>query len=59
MDKKITRAAIFHRSHTNMSYAYSSNQLHMRLRTAKGEVTEVFLRAGDPFDWASQGGGGI
>lgn len=58
MDKKITRAAIFHRSHTNMSYAYSSNQLHMRLRTAKGEVTEVFLRAGDPFDWASQGGGG-
>ena len=54
----ITKAAIYHRSHSSYSYAYDKETLHLRIRTAKGEVDNVTLRIGDPYDWAEGGGGG-
>lgn len=54
----ITKAAIYHRSHSSYSYSYDEKTLHLRIRTAKGEVDNVTLRIGDPFDWAQGGGGG-
>lgn len=54
----ITKAAIYHRSHSSYSYAYDKNTLHLRIRTAKSEVDNVTLRIGDPYDWAQGGGGG-
>ncbi|PKG40454.1 glycoside hydrolase family 13 protein [Psychromonas sp. Urea-02u-13] len=54
----ITKAAIYHRSHSSYSYAYDKETLHLRIRSAKGEVDNVTLRIGDPFDWSKGGGGG-
>jgi cyclomaltodextrinase len=53
-----TKAAIYHRSHSSYSYAYDKETLHLRIRTAKGEVDNVTLRIGDPYDWEEGGGGG-
>lgn len=54
----ITKAAIYHRSHSSYSYTYDKDTLHLRIRTAKGEVDKATLRIGDPYDWTSGGGGG-
>ncbi len=54
----ITKAAIYHRSHSSYSYAYDKDTLHLRIRTAKGEVDNATLRIGDPYDWSFGGGGG-
>tara|TARA_R110001583_G_scaffold125319_3_gene276897 strand:- start:24498 stop:26333 length:1836 start_codon:yes stop_codon:yes gene_type:complete len=54
----ITKAAIYHRSHSSYSYAYNKETLHLRIRTAKGEVKNATLRIGDPYDWTDGGGGG-
>ncbi|MCE7554422.1 glycoside hydrolase family 13 protein [Aliivibrio fischeri] len=54
----ITKAAIYHRSHSSYSYAYDKDTLHLRIRTAKGEVDNATLRIGDPYDWTFGGGGG-
>lgn len=54
----ITKAAIYHRSHSSYSYTYDKETLHLRIRSAKGEVDNVTLRIGDPYDWATGGGGG-
>ncbi len=54
----ITKAAIYHRSHSSYSYAYDKNTLHIRIRTAKDEIDNVTLRIGDPYDWSVGGGGG-
>ncbi|MDE1222164.1 alpha-glycosidase [Vibrio aestuarianus] len=54
----ITKAAIYHRSHSSYSYTYDKETLHLRIRTAKGEVDNATLRIGDPYDWTSGGGGG-
>lgn len=54
----ITKAAIYHRSHSSYSYTYDKDTLHLRIRTAKGEVDNATLRIGDPYDWTSGGGGG-
>jgi cyclomaltodextrinase len=54
----ITKAAIYHRSHSSYSYAYDKETLHLRIRSAKEEVDNITLRVGDPYDWATGGGGG-
>ncbi|MEC6831007.1 glycoside hydrolase family 13 protein [Photobacterium toruni] len=54
----ITKAAIYHRSHSSYSYTYDKDTLHLRIRTAKGEVDNATLRIGDPYDWTFGGGGG-
>ena len=50
--------AIFHLPDSNYAYAYDKETLHIRLRTAKNDIDKVTLRAGDPYHWASGGGGG-
>ena len=54
----ITKAAIYHQAHSNFAYAYDKKTLHLRIRSAKGEVDSVTLRIGDPYDWKKGGGGG-
>ena len=49
---------IFHLPDSNYAYAYNEETLHLRLRTAKGDVSKVRVRAGDPYHWSSGGGGG-
>lgn len=56
--KKITREAIFHLPKSNYSYGYDKETLHIRIRTKKGEVENVTLRAGDPYVWERGGANG-
>lgn len=51
----ITREAILHIPKSNFSYAYDDKTLHIRIRTKKDEVKTVFLRIGDPYNWAEGG----
>jgi glycosidase len=50
--------AIFHLPDSNYAYAYDKETLHIRLRTAKNDADKITLRAGDPYHWATGGGGG-
>ena len=50
--------AIHHLPDANYAYPYDKETLHLRLRTAKDDATKVTLRAGDPYEWKSGGGGG-
>src|SRR5574338_681020 len=44
-------AAVLHEPKSRFAYAYDSNTLHLRLRTARGDVQAVTLIGGDPFSW--------
>ncbi|TLN18591.1 alpha-glycosidase, partial [bacterium] len=44
-------AAVLHEPKSRFAYAYDSNTLHIRLRTARGDVQAVTLIGGDPFSW--------
>jgi len=50
--------AIHHLPDANYAYPYDKETLHLRLRTAKDDVNQVTLHAGDPYEWKSGGGGG-
>ncbi len=54
----LTREAILHIPKSNYSYAYDDKKLHMRIRTKKDEAEKVYLRIGDPYEWAYGSGGG-
>ncbi|GAB2694696.1 alpha-glycosidase [Paenibacillus thermoaerophilus] len=43
--------AIYHRARFNWSYAYDEQTVHIRLRTLKGDVTEVDALTGDKYAW--------
>lgn len=55
---EISREAILHIPKSNYAYGYDKETLHIRLRTKKGEVKKVKLRAGDPYIWDFGGAGG-
>ena len=55
---KITREAIFHIPKSNYCYGYDKENLHIRIRSKKGEVDKVTLKVGDPYDWQEGGAGG-
>lgn len=42
-------AAIYHRPESEFAYLYDSETLHLRIRTAKGDVARVHLVSGDPY----------
>ena len=42
-------AAIYHRPESEFAYLYDKDTLHLRLRTAKGDVAKVALVSGDPY----------
>lgn len=41
--------AIYHRPESEFAYLYDADTLHLRLRTAKGDIAKVSLLAGDPY----------
>lgn len=45
------KEAIYHRPKNNYAYAYNEKTIHIRLRTKKNDVNEVFLLHGDPYAW--------
>jgi len=44
-------AAVFHEPKSRFAYAYDAGTVHIRLRTARGDVQAVTLIGGDPFSW--------
>ncbi len=51
----ITRSSLTHLAKSADSYAYDDQTLHIRFRSAKGEVDKVTLWIGDPYTWAEGG----
>jgi cyclomaltodextrinase / maltogenic alpha-amylase / neopullulanase len=43
--------AIYHRPKDNYAYACTKDDLHIRIRTKKNDVTRVTLLFGDPYQW--------
>lgn len=56
--RTITKEAIYHMPQSNYSYGYDKETLHLRIRTKKGEVDSVTLRAGDQYVWEKGGANG-
>lgn len=44
-------AAVYHEAKSKFAYMFDRNTLHLRLRTARGDVPSVTLVGGDPFRW--------
>lgn len=42
-------AAFYHRPESEYAYLYDQDTLHIRLRTAKADIQEVFVLKGDPY----------
>lgn len=42
-------AAIYHRPDSEYAYLYTKDVVHIRLRTAKNDMNQVFLLSGDPY----------
>ncbi|MDE1243528.1 glycoside hydrolase family 13 protein [Vibrio aestuarianus] len=51
----ITRSSLIHTVKSADSYAYDEKTLHLRLKSAKGEIDRVGLWIGDPYRWAEGG----
>ncbi len=43
--------AIYHNPNSNYAYARSNNELHIRLRTAKNDVDEIYIHIGCKYDF--------
>lgn len=43
--------AIYHRPRKNWSYAYDNQTIHLRIRTKKNDITEVYALTGDKYLW--------
>lgn len=46
--------AIYHRPRLNWCYAYDRETVHLRLRSKKNDLTEVFTYAGDKYAWEQE-----
>ena len=44
-------AAVYHEAKSKFAYMFDRKTLHLRLRTARGDVPSVTLVGGDPFRW--------
>ncbi|WP_299018296.1 glycoside hydrolase family 13 protein [uncultured Photobacterium sp.] len=51
----ITRSSLIHTAKSAFSYANDNETLHIRMRSAKGEVGKVTLWIGDPYKWEEGG----
>lgn len=43
--------AVYHRPKLNWSYAYNEKTIHIRIRTKRNDVGQVFAYAGDKYAW--------
>lgn len=50
-------SAIIHQPKSEYSYAYNEDTLHLRLKTAREDVTAVEVLAVDPFNWVPRNDG--
>ncbi|WP_345240164.1 alpha-glycosidase [Pontibacillus salipaludis] len=50
------REAIYHRPKNNFAYAYTKEELHLYVRTKKGDAKEVQLIHGDPYHFEKKSG---
>ncbi|GAQ16189.1 neopullulanase [Oceanobacillus picturae] len=48
------KEAIYHRPKNNFAYAYDADTLHIVLQTKKGDMQDVQLIYGDPYDWKDE-----
>lgn len=47
----MNKHAIYHEAKSKYAYAFDNETIHIRLRTAKGDIDQVNLIWGDPFNW--------
>lgn len=47
--------AIYHQPMSQYCYAYDPDMVHIRIRTAKEDFTEVKIFYKDKFDWSQHG----
>lgn len=52
---RLNLAAIYHQAKSQYAYMYDRETLHLRLRTARTDVSSVTLIGGDPFSWIQVG----
>lgn len=52
-------SAIVHEPKSVLSYAYDSDTLHIRLKTARNDIKKVELLAIDPFNWIPRNDGSM
>lgn len=45
------KEAVYHRPKDNYAYVCANNELHIQIRTKKGDMKEVSLICGDPYHW--------
>ena len=45
------QAALYHRPDSEMAFIYTRNEYHIYLRTKHGDVAQVKLLFGDPYDF--------
>ncbi|SEC25729.1 alpha-glycosidase [Paenibacillus sp. GP183] len=45
------RECFYHTSVSNWAYAYDKDTIHLRIRTKRDDVEEVFVVTGDKYDW--------
>ncbi len=50
-------AAILHETKSRYAYAVNKDTVHLRIKTAKNEVTNVYVLAVDPFNWIPRNDG--
>ncbi|GIP23462.1 alpha-glycosidase [Paenibacillus sp. J22TS3] len=43
--------AVYHRPKLNWAYAYDKENIHLRIRTKKGDLTQVYAWTGDKYAW--------
>ncbi|KGX92716.1 cyclomaltodextrinase [Pontibacillus halophilus JSM 076056 = DSM 19796] len=48
------KEAIYHRPKDQYAYAYTEKELHIRIRTKRGDVKQVQLIHGDPYDFKGE-----
>ncbi len=44
-------SAVYHEAKSKYAYMFDKNTLHLRVRTARGDIPSVTLVGGDPFRW--------
>jgi Alpha amylase, N-terminal ig-like domain. len=47
-------AGIYHRPESEMAYLYTKDVMHIRLKTAQDDITQVLLLHGDPYSLHSR-----
>lgn len=47
----MNKYAVYHKAKSNFCYAYSENEIHIRIKTAKDDCDKIELIFGDKYEW--------